>query len=466
MDHDFEMQPHEASGPGACFSRSRLLGHPNHPSKLPGGASPLIPVLRKTIRLDAFSQSHVPQASGRPGLGARTQSRPPQETGNNPVPRKLSSISLTLRQNSQAWPLGPLPSHWEEAPTLGREAATRGRERLSTGDSPSVTLVPGGRVRAEGPGTSGLAKPGRVPVVEKPLVSSYLALPFQSRLAQKLPGPAVGQGHPVPMTAHVPSRASPGRGRTRSRGIPRPRLHLQRGTPTTGPAMAMDLANLEMTRPGTDRHLAMMATNRPSLPVTLVTSNTSRLDSGTEFPALVTRLGTAKRGLVKDVVASDPVKLGTAIATAGTAKPHSTPGATTVDLAAPDLVKWGMARPDPAPALARVDLARLDITMDSLALDTSSLGTATGSVVPVTLNPATGETTMDSDINLTTSDHTSYPPTSSRSTDSALDHSTADAATHLARETKGKCEELGWVCAGLLPGGGGGGGLYVEMDCT
>lgn len=452
MDHGFEMQPHEAPGPGACFSHSRLLGHPTRPSKLPGGASPLIPVLRKTIRLDAFSQSHVPQASGRPGLGARTQSMSSQETGDNLVPRKLSSISLTLRQNSQAWPLSPLPSHWEEAPTLGREAATHGRERLPTGDSPSLTLVPGGRVRAEGPGTPGLAKPGRVPVVEKPLVSSYLALPFQSRLAQKLPGPAVGQGHPVPMTVHVPTRASSGRGRTRSRGIPRPRLHLQRGTPATGPVMAMDLANLETTRPSTDRHLAMMTTNRPSLPVTLATPNTSRLDTGTEFPALVTKVGTAKRGLVKDVVAPDLVKLSTAIATAGTAKPHSTPTATTMDLAAPDPVKWGTARPDPALALVRANLARLDITVDSLALDTSRLGTATGSVVPVTLNPATGETTMDGDINLNTSDSTSYPLTSSRSTSSALGHSTADAAKDLARETKGKCEALGWVRAGLLPG--------------
>lgn len=456
MDHDFGMQPRGAPGPETSFSRSLLLGRPAHPSRLPGGVPPLIPVLRKTIRLDAFPQSHLPQASGRPGLGAGARSVPPQETSDSLVPRKLSSISLTLRQNSQAWGEGSTP---------GRETATHGRGRLPILDSSSVTLVSGGRVRSEGPGNPGLAKASRMPTVEKPLVSSYLALPFQSRLGQNPAGPAgpgsVGQRHPVPMTAQVPTRASPGRGKSRSRGIPRPRLHLQRPTPTTGPAMATDWATLD-TRPGTVRHLAPMATNRPSLAVNLAAPNhihtTSRPDTGTEFPALDVKLGTAtelatagtaKQGLVQDLITPDPDKR---IATAGTAKPYPTTGATAVDLAAPHPVKVDTARPD---RVLASDRANPDITMGSLALCTSRLGIATGVVVPVTLNPAIRETTLDSAINLTTSDTVTYPLMSSRSTDPALDRSTADAATDLARKTKGKCKELGRGCTGLLGVGRG-----------
>ncbi|XP_032973351.1 neuronal-specific septin-3 isoform X1 [Rhinolophus ferrumequinum] len=444
MDQDFEMQPHGAPRPGNSFSHSHLLGCPTHPSKLPGGVSPLIPVLRKTIHLDTFSQSHIPQSSSRPNRGTKARSVPPQETGNSLVPRKLSSISLTLHQNSQAWPLGPLPSHWEGVPTLGREASTHRRGRLPTPDPPSVTLVPGGIVHPEGPGKPGLAKPSRMPVVEKPLVSSYLALPFRSRLAQSPPGPAVGQRHPVPMTAHVPTRASPGRGKSQPRGIPRPRVHLQRATPTMGPVMAMDLTTLDTLRPGTARHLATMATNRPSLAVNLATRNTSRLD--TEFPALDSKLGTAttlatagtaRQGPVKDPVAPDPDKPGKAIATADTVKPDLTTGALAVDLAAPDLERLGTVRPDPALALAQVNPARQDIRMESLALDSSRQSTAMGSVVPVTLNPAIGETILDSVINPTTADTATYPLVSSRSTAPALDHSTADAAKDLARETRG-----------------------------
>nr|XP_044634665.1 neuronal-specific septin-3 isoform X2 [Equus asinus] len=457
MDHDFEMQPHRASSPGNSFSRSHLLGRPARPTKLPGGVSPLIPVLRKTIRLDAFPQSHISQASGRPGLGARARSMPPQDTDNSLVPRKLSSISLTLRQNSQAWSLGPLPSHWEELPTSGREAATKGGGRLPTPGSPSVTLVPGGRVHSEGAGNPGVAKPSRMPIVEKPLVSSYLALPFQSRLAQNPPGPAgsgsVGQRHPVPVTAHVPTRGSPGRGKPRSRGMPRPRVHLQRATSAMGPAMAMDLPTLDTMKPGTARHLATMATNRPRLGINLATSNTSRLDTGTEFPALDTKLGTAialttaettELGVVTDLVTPEPEKLGKVIATACTAKPEATTESTTVDLAAPAPVKPGTARPDTAMALARANTTKPDRTMDSLALDTRKLGTAMGSVVPVTQDSATGGTTLDSVINLTTS--ATYPLMPSRSIDPALDYATEYGATDratepatldLAREIKG-----------------------------
>ncbi|KAM8942718.1 neuronal-specific septin-3 isoform 1-T2 [Lycaon pictus] len=441
MDHNFEMQQHGAPSPGTSLSHSHLLGRPARPSKLSGGMSPLIPVLRKTISLDTFTQSHIPQASSRPGLGARARSVPPQET----VPRKLSSISLTLRQNSQAWPLGPLPSHWEEPPTVGREAATHGGGRLPTPGSRlgSTTLVSGGRVHSEGPGNPGLAKPSRMPIVEKPLVSSYLSLPFQSRLAQKSPGPAgpgsVGQKHPVPVTAHVTTRASPGRGKPRARGIPRPRLHLQRGTSTMGPAMAMDLATLDTTRLGTARRLTTVVTNRRDLTINPATPSTSRLDTSTEFPALdpkpgmavdLAAAGPAKLGMVMDLV--DPDKLVKVIATAGAAKSDTTTGGMAMDLVVPAPAKLDTARTDTAMALARANTARLDITADSFALDTSKLGTVMG------------ETMLDRVINLTVS--ATYPLMPSRSTNPALDHATADAATdrsikpvmlNLARESKG-----------------------------
>ncbi|EPY88521.1 hypothetical protein CB1_000168014 [Camelus ferus] len=172
-----------------------------------------------------------------------------------------------------------------------------------------------------------------------------------------------------------------------------------------------------------------MATNRPGLAVNLATPNTSELDTGTELPDLDTKLGTAMD-----------------LATAGTAKPDSTAECTAMEWVAPDPVKLGTARPDTAMALARENAVKLDITTDSLALDTSRLGTAMGSVVPVTPDPAPGETTLDSVINMTTSDIASYPSGPNRSVDPALDRAAADAATDggtepttldLARETKG-----------------------------
>ncbi|XP_064446619.1 neuronal-specific septin-3 isoform X3 [Mirounga angustirostris] len=441
MDHNFERQQHGAPSPGASLSHSYLLGHPARPSKLPGGVSPLVPVLRKTIRLDAFPQSHIPQASSRSGPGARARSVPPQET----VPRKLSSISLTLRQNSQAWPLGPLPSHWEELSAPGKEAATQGGGRLPSPGSRSVTPVSGSRVHSEGPGTPGLSKPSRMPIVEKPLVSSYLALPFQSRLAQKSPGPAgpgsVGQKHPVPGTAHVTTRASPGRGKPRSRGIPRPRLHLQRATSTMGPVTAMDLAPLDTARLGTARRSTTMVTNRPNLTAHPATPSTSRLDTGIELPALGTKLDTAmdfatagpsKLGMVMDLAPPEPDKPDKAIARAGPAKSGPTTEVTAVDLVVPDPVKLGTSRTDTARALARANTAKLDRTTDSVALDTSKLGIAMG------------EITLDRVINLTIS--ATYPLLPSESTAPAWDHALTDAATDWpagpltldrARETKG-----------------------------
>ncbi|XP_049740476.1 neuronal-specific septin-3 isoform X4 [Elephas maximus indicus] len=485
MDHDFapappEMQPHGAPGPGASFSHSHLLGRSARPSRLPGGVPPLIPVLRKTICLDAFPQSHIPQASRRPGLGSKARSVAPQEIGiapgtapgNSPVPRKLSSISLTLRQNSQARPQDPYPSHWEEVPTPDRKVATHGGGRLLTPGSPPMTLVPGDRVHSQHPGSPGLAKPIRVPTVEKPLVSSYLTLPFQSRLTRSPPGPAgpgpVGQGHPVPMTAHMPTKASQGRGKPRPRGIPRSRLHLQRATPTLGPVTALDLATLD-TRPDTARHLATMANNRPSLAINLDSPNTARLNIGTctEFPVLDTKLGiamdlttagtaksrkvmnvatagTTKPGAAMNLTSIGKTKLGISKATAGTAKPDTITGRTAMALATPDPVNLGSAmnmaaagtaKLGTAMDLARVNTAKLGITMDSPVLDTVNLDIAMNSVVLVSPDPGNGGATLDSVINLTTSDIATYPLMTNRIIDLPLDHTRADAATDPATES-------------------------------
>ncbi|XP_069345801.1 neuronal-specific septin-3 isoform X4 [Eulemur rufifrons] len=487
MDHSFapappEMQPHGGPGPGTSFSHSHMLGCPTRPSRLPGGASPLIPVLRKTIHLDAFPQSHIPQTSSRPGLGTKAQSASPQETGiapgaslsplpaNSLVPRKLSSISLTLRQNSQARPLEPLLSHWGELPTPGKKAATHEGGRLSASGSP-VTLTPGSRVHSEGPGNPRLTTPSRMPTVEKPLVSSHLALPFQSRLAQSEPvlaGPdPAGQGRPVPVTAHMPTRAASARGKTRSRGIPRPRVHPQR-------ANAIMNLNAVDTRTDTARYLATVATNRPSLATNLATPNTPRLDTGTEFPALKTKLGTAmdlstagaaksgkamnlstagttknlttvgttKPGMIMDLITPEPDELGRTMATAATAKLDMTAGGTAMDLAIPGPVKLGTTiatvgttRLETAMALARANRGKLGTAMDSLALDISRLGTAMGSVVPVTPDPATGETPLDRVNDLTTLDIATCLVMSSRSTAPALDHPATDAAPDQATET-------------------------------
>ncbi|XP_030671305.1 neuronal-specific septin-3 isoform X1 [Nomascus leucogenys] len=533
MDHDFapappEMQSHGAPGPGTSFSHSHVLGRPSRPSRLPGGGSPLTPVLRKTIHLDTFPQSHIPQTSSRLGLGARTRSVPPQEMGialgaslsplptSSLVPRKLSSISLTLRQNSQARSLDRPLSHWEELPTPGKKAAPHEGGRVSSPGSPPVTLVPGGRVHSEGPGNPGLTKSSRMLATEKPLVSSYLTLPFQSRLAQSAPVLAepgsLGQGHLVSVTDHMPTRASPGKGKPRARGIPRPRGRLQRAN-TAVNLTAMD------TRTDAARHLATMATNRPSLAINLATPNTSGLDTGTEFPALDIKLGTArdlssvgtvkssktmnlatagtikpgtamnlatagtikpgtatnlttvgttKPRMVMDLIASEPDKLGKAMATRSTANPDMTTEGTAMDSATSDPVKpdtitatVGTSTLETAMALARVNRAKLGKAMNSLALDTSRMGTAVGSVVPVTPDPATGKTTLGSVNNLTISDIATCLVMPSRSTDPALDNTNAatDRATEpasldLATEYKGKCRNL--VGDGLGCRGGGG----------
>lgn len=224
-----------------------------------------------------------------------------------------------------------------------------------------------------------------------------------------------------------------------------------------GPAMAMDLATLDTTRLGTARRLTTVVTNRPDLTINPATPSTSRLDTSTEFPALdpkpgmavdLAAAGPAKLGMVMDLV--DPDKLVKVIATAGAAKSDTTTGGMAMDLVVPAPAKLDTARTDTAMALARANTARLDITADSFASDTSKLGAVMG------------ETMLDRVINLTVS--ATYPLMPSRSTNPALDHATADAATdrsikpvmlNLARESKGKCEELGWGCTGLLWGMGG-----------
>ncbi|KAM5174209.1 uncharacterized protein ACOB7L_014135 [Callospermophilus lateralis] len=428
-----EMQPHGASGSGTSFSRSNMLGRHPHPSRLPGGVSPLIPVVRKTVHLDAFPKSHVPQTSSRLGLRARTLSVPQQDTGvapgavlsplpaNSLVPRKLSSISLTIHQKSQARSLNPPLSHWEELHTLGREAAIHGGGRLSAQSSAPMTIVPEGRVHSEGPGNPGLLKPSRMPTVEKPLMSSYLALPFQSRLTQSsssFAGPGlVGQGH---------IRASAGRGKSRSRGIPRPRL-LQRATP------AMNLTVVGTTRPDTARHLATMATNRSSLATTLATTNTSRWDTGTEFPALDTKwdiatdlstTGTTKPVKDTDLITSDPEKLGRVMVIADKAKPDETSEDPAMVLTIPDPVKLGTARPDTTMALVRANKAKLGTTMDSPTLDTSSLGTAT--------DPATGELDIATYPLMPSIEAAQDHPTM----ETAIDQATKPVTLDLAREFK------------------------------
>ncbi|XFG00919.1 hypothetical protein AB1E19_004543 [Capra hircus] len=212
--------------------------------------------------------------------------------------------------------------------------------------------------------------------------------------------------------------------------------------------MAMDLAALD-TRPHTASRLSTRTTNRPSLTVNLATPNPSRLDTGIESPDLDTSLGsavdvatvgTSKPGRGMDSVTPDPDKVGKAIATEDIAQPESTTGGAVMERAAPDPVKLGTARLD---TVMLVNTAKLSVTTNSPAVDISRLVIAMGPAVPVTPDPAAGETTLDSVINLATSDVATQPSMLSRSTDAALGHPTADAATDWAaeldraRETKG-----------------------------
>ncbi|XP_029425006.1 neuronal-specific septin-3 isoform X2 [Nannospalax galili] len=483
MDHDFvpvppEMQPHRTPGPRTSFSRSHMLGRHTHP-RLTGEVSPLIPVIKKAVHLDAFSQSHVLQTSSQPGLRTRARSMPAQGTHivsgaslnplptNNLVPRKLSSITLTIRQNIQAQPVDSPLSHGEELPNLGKEAATYRERKLSTSSSPSTTLWPEVRVSSECRGNQGFTKPNRMPTGEKLLVSSHLALPFQSQFTQNSSSLA-GSG-PVGQ-AHI--RASPGRGKSRSRGIPRSRACLQRAT------SPMDLSTVG-TKLDVARNLGTMA-NRPELPINMATPNPSRLGIGAELPTLEAKMGTAmdlstavrsgkvinlakagpsksgpdvnligvestKPGKVMNLATTDPDKLGNVVR-AGTATLDMTTGVSAVTLSLSDPVNLGISRLGTATVLARTNITKLGTAMDSFALDTSGLDTVVDTLVTVSPELATIDNKLDSANNLIVSDTAVYPLMPSRSTDPAQDDATGDATTDrimdlasldLARESKG-----------------------------
>ncbi|XP_036063584.1 neuronal-specific septin-3 isoform X8 [Onychomys torridus] len=466
MDHDFappppEMQPHRAPGPRTSFSRSHMLGRHTH-QKLTGDVSPLIPAIKKTVHLDAFPQSSVLQTSSQPSFRSRAWSMSQRGTlgplsslpPNSFMPRKLSSISLTIRQNVPVRPLDASLSHWEELPNLGREAVTHGEERLFTSRSPPMAQIPEVRTSSEGHGKPDLTKSNRIPSGDKPLVSSCLALPFQSQFTQSS-GP-VGQ---------VQTRTSPGRGKSKPRSIPRSRAYLQRvATPTNLSAVGtkLDIA----------RNLGTMAINRPELAINTSTPNPSRMVRGTELPILGAKMGmtidlpiASKAGKATDSVIAGPAKLGPAmnLARAETTKPSQVLKLVTADsdnlenvmvgamagstiaLEIPDQFDLGITRLDTSTALAGADIANLDTITDSSVLDTSGLGTALDSLVPFCPIPATGETKLDT-INHLTIDAASCFLVPSRSTDSGQDYATVDAATdsatkptslNLAREPKG-----------------------------
>ncbi|XP_045146181.1 neuronal-specific septin-3 isoform X4 [Echinops telfairi] len=469
MDHSLapatpEMQPPGAPGPGAAFSHGHLLGPSACPSRFREGVPQLIPVLRKTICLDAFPQSSIPQASSRPGRGSKVRSVAPQEMGNTPgatpgntlVPKKFSTISLTLRQNSQTQAQDPQPSHWEEVPTPVSEAATGGGRRLPVPGSPHMSRVPWDRVHAQGRGSSGLAKPRKMPTVEKHVVSSHLALPFPSRSLGHSDSNLVGPRYSAPMTAHMPPRASPGRGKPRPRGIPKSQRHLQRATPTLAPAIAMELTTVDTAKAGAARHLATMATSRPGLAIGLDSLNPARLDLGSplDVPALETTRGTAMdlttEGIAKsskslNLTTAGTTKLGPAMsliigrkgsgilkAMAGPGKLDVTTASPGKDMATSDPVKLGSARNMAAVSrsldLTRANTVELDQTMDFLVSDPSRQDTTMHSVGLVGPDPNTGETILDSVINVATSDKAIYPLMPGRITDLALDQTRADDA--------------------------------------
>ncbi|XP_059103952.1 neuronal-specific septin-3 isoform X3 [Peromyscus eremicus] len=462
MDHDFappppEMQPHRAPGSRTSFSRSHMLGRHTH-QKLTGDVSPLIPAIKKTVHLDAFPQSSVLQTSSQPSFRSRAWSMSQRGTlgplsslpPNSFMPRKLSSISLTIRQNVPTRPLDAPLSHWEELPNLGKEAVTQGEGRLFTSRSPPMAQMPEVRTSSEGHGNPDLTKSNRTPSGDKPLVSSCLALPFQSQFTQS--SGLVGQ---------VQTRTSPGRGKSKARSIPRSRAYLQRvATPTNLSAVGtkLDIA----------RNLGTMAITRPELAVSMPTPNPSRMIRGTELPILGAKTGmtidlpiASKAGKATDSVITGPTKLGTAMNLAGaeTTKPSQVLKLVTADsdklesvvvgrtagstmaLEMPDQADLGMTRLDTATALAGADIAELDTTTASSVLDTSGLGTAMDSVVLVYPLPATAQTNR-----LTVTDAASCFLMPSRSTDPGQDHATVDAATdsatkptslNLAREPKG-----------------------------
>ncbi|XP_029325918.1 neuronal-specific septin-3 isoform X1 [Mus caroli] len=472
MNHAFapappEMQPHRAPGPRTSFSHSHMLGHHTH-QKLAADVSPLIPVIKKTGHLDAFPQSNVLENSKQPSIRSRASSMSQQGTAmgslssmppNSFMPRKLSSISLTIHQNVQTRPLDASLSHWEELPSLHKEAVTHREGRLSASSLPLMAQVPQVRTSSEGHGNPELTKVSRTSTGNKPLVSSCLTLPFQAQFIQSsssLPGPG-------PM-GQVPSRASPGRGKCRPRGIPRSRAYLQRAT---------SAANLSVVSTKVDkaRHIGSVALHRPELAINMPTLNPSRLVRSAELPVLNARMDLAtnlpvvsKSGKVTDSIAAGTARdLARAVTTKSGQVPNLvtatsdkqesvkllTTGGSNMALPTLDEAKQGITRLDTVKALARATVGRLDTTTDSPALETSRLGTAVDSVVLVCPDPASSETKRHTVNNGTIRDTVTYatsPLKPSRSTDPAQDHGTVGASTDslkeptsldLAREPKG-----------------------------
>ncbi|XP_050021516.1 neuronal-specific septin-3 isoform X2 [Alexandromys fortis] len=451
MDHDFappppEMQPHRAPGPRSSFSRGHMLGRHTH-QKLTRDVSPLIPVIKKTVHLNAFPQGNVLPTFSQPSLRSKAWSMSQQGSigplgslpPNSFMPRKLSSISLTIRQNVQARPLDAPVSHWEELSNLGKEVLTHGEGRPSTSRSPSMAPVPKDSTSSEGHGNPGLTKANRTPSGDKPLVSSHLTLPFQSQHTQSSGS-----------VAQVQTRTSPGRGKSKPRGIPRSRAYLQRAAPSPSTNLSAVGTKLDIAR-----NLGTMVINRPELAINMSTPNPSRMVRDTELPKMGMTVDlpiASKAGKSTDSVITGPPKLGTAmnLAGSGTTKPGQVVNLVTADsdklenvmvmttedsamaLEIPDQIDLGISRLDTAMALAGVNRAKLDTTADSSVLDTSRLETAMDSVVLVC--PVTGETKLDIANHLTIADAATYSLMPGRSTDPGQDCAAADAATDSAAE--------------------------------
>ncbi|XP_060244932.1 neuronal-specific septin-3 isoform X2 [Meriones unguiculatus] len=458
MDHDFvpappEKQPHRAPGPGprTPFSRSHMLGRHTHP-KPPGDVSPLIPVIKKSVHLDAFPQSNVPQNSNQPSTRSRAWSMSQHGTSMGPLsslppnscmPRKLSSVSLTIRQNVQTGPREASVPHWEEMSNVGKEAASQREGKLYSLRSPLMNQVSEVGTSSGGHENPDLTKSNRTPPGEKPLVSSCLALPFPARVTQSSSGlPRAG---PV---GQIYTRTSPGRGKPRPRGIPRSRAHLQRATPATG------LSSV-------GRNLGTAAIHRPEVAFSVSPPSPPRLGRGTELPILdakmhtVTDIPTASksRKATDSVIAGRP-RLGTAtnLTRAGTTKPGQVMSLVTSDsdnpenvmltatevsspaLSLSDEVNLGITRLDRVTDLAGGNVGKLDTSTHSPASDPSRLGRAVDSAVLLCPDTANEETNLDAVSNLTIPGTATYLLMPSRSTDLAQDYATVDGVTDSAME--------------------------------
>lgn len=477
MSHDFapapsEMQQHRAPGPRTSFSRGHMLGRHTH-QKLAADVPPLIPVIKKTVHLDAFPQSNVLQNSNQPSIRSRAWSMSQQGTATGPLssmppnsfmPRKLSSISLTIHHNVQTRAIDASLSHWEELPNLHKEAMAHREGKLPASNLPLMAQGSQVRTSSEGHGNPDLPKSNRTPAVDKPLVSSCLTLPFQAQFTQSsssLPGTG-------PMR-QVHTRSSAGRGKSRPRGIPRSRAYLQRT------ASATDLS-IVSTKLEKARNLGTVAINRPELAINTPTPNPSGLIRSTELPILDAKMGLATNlpMVSKSGKATDSITAGTAknLARAGTTKPLQvinlvtaeldkqennmllTVGGSNMALTTSNEAKGGITRLDTVKASTGATVGKLYTAADFPALDTNRLGTAVDSVVLVCPDPTTGETRPHTVNNLTNPDTATYatsPLMVSKSTDPAQDHVTADASTDstmglasldLDRELEGQSKSL------------------------